>query len=210
MPSSKVAMAFRIYDLFVSMASMSIAVLLGMEGWSIFNRLGAYGAICSDEAFTPRLELVLKLNLYLTCYQLLDTVFLVLLRKSITVFHIYHHITVILIAFIELDGRVPVYWVAIFFTSGFHAITYFICYLGIAGSKPRWLRYIKFLNLLCQKMIIMCSIFAGYNHVAYTYLPQLPHIGSCAGTEFGAIVGIGITISYVFFPDFMPFGRLPG
>jgi len=53
MPSSKVAMAFRIYDLFVSMASMSIAVLLGMEGWSIFNRLGAYGAICSDEAFTP-------------------------------------------------------------------------------------------------------------------------------------------------------------
>ena len=52
-PSSKVAMAFRIYDLSVSMASMSIAVLLGMEGWSIWNRLGVYGAICSEEAFTP-------------------------------------------------------------------------------------------------------------------------------------------------------------
>ena len=66
--------------------------------------------------------LVLRLNLYLTCYQLLDTIFLVLLHKSISmfivvhypsvhistiaVFHIYHHITVILAAIIELDGRV--------------------------------------------------------------------------------------------------------
>ena len=52
-PSSKVAMAFRIYDLFVSMASLSIAVLLGMEGWLILNSLGVYSAICAKEAFTP-------------------------------------------------------------------------------------------------------------------------------------------------------------
>ena len=49
----------------------------------------------------------------------------------------------------------------------------------------------------------------GYNYIADTYLPLLPHIGSCAGTETAAIVGVGITVSYVFFPDFMPFGRLP-
>lgn len=51
--SSKVAIALRVHNLFVSAASLVLAVLLGIEAWSTWNKLGAYNAICSEEAFTP-------------------------------------------------------------------------------------------------------------------------------------------------------------
>ena len=149
-----------------------------MEAWSNWNRLGVYNTVCSKEAFTPavsgrhnvgtlphswrlqRLELYLKFDLHLKCYELLDTIFLALLNKSIgmsmawltcthscahvstaAVFHIYHRITNVLIAVIELDERVTLvrylvlhggmcanmsslqYWVAAFLNSFVHAIT---------------------------------------------------------------------------------------
>ena len=53
LPPHRVAMVFRIHDLIGCVANLVLTLLLGMEAWSICNRLGAYAAICSEGAFTP-------------------------------------------------------------------------------------------------------------------------------------------------------------
>jgi len=53
LPPHAVAMAFRIHDLFGCIANLVLVMLLVMEVWSIWNRLGAYATICSEEALTP-------------------------------------------------------------------------------------------------------------------------------------------------------------
>ncbi|KAL4078989.1 ELO family [Scleroderma yunnanense] len=191
--------AFRIHDLINSVASLMLAMLLGMEVWSIWKKMGAYNAICSEEAFTPRIELYLKLNLYLKCYELGDTIFMASLKKHITGYHIYHHITVAILAFVQLDGRVTVYWVAALLSLYHHALAYYSCYLAFSGSKPWWSKHLMTQQILHTKIILFCSIFGASNYYVDTYLPELPHIGSCAGTETAAIVGIGIASSYLFF-----------
>jgi len=39
-------------DLIGCMEKLVLAMLLGVETWSIWNRLGTYAAICSEEAFS--------------------------------------------------------------------------------------------------------------------------------------------------------------
>ena len=53
LPPNGVAMVFRIHDLIGCVANLVLALLLGMEAWSICNRLSPYAAICAEEAFTP-------------------------------------------------------------------------------------------------------------------------------------------------------------
>ncbi|KIM61253.1 hypothetical protein SCLCIDRAFT_912300 [Scleroderma citrinum Foug A] len=115
----------------------------------------------SSHSWRPqRLELYLKFNLYLECYELLDTIFLALLNKSIAVFHIYHHITNVLIAFVELDERVTLYWVAAFLNSFVHAITYYCCYLNFDGSKP-WRTYSFYTSKFS-----FCALFSAVGNVS--------------------------------------------
>lgn len=45
---------------------------------------------------------------------------------------------------------------------------------------------------------LYCLTFAAYNHFIYKFVPQLPHLGDCAGSEYAALQGCGILTSYLF------------
>ena len=59
-----------------------------------------------------------------------------------------------------------------------------------------------------QTKFTISNRFIGFNYIADSYLPELPHIGSCAVTEKAIAVGIGISASYFFFLKFKWLGRL--
>jgi hypothetical protein len=75
---------FRIHNLFLSV--LSLTLLLGfleemIPAW--FNK-GFFYAVCSKQALTPQVELLLYINYLTKYYELIDTLFLVFGKKDLS------------------------------------------------------------------------------------------------------------------------------
>ena len=97
----KLTTLFRAHNLLLSMASFILMLLLGEEVLSNWIRVGPYGILCAEEAYTQvsahvhchgfvqrntlqRLEFYLLVNYYFKYYEFIDTIFLTLKKKPLS------------------------------------------------------------------------------------------------------------------------------
>ncbi|KAL4077430.1 GNS1/SUR4 membrane protein [Scleroderma citrinum] len=199
----KLTTLFRAHNLLLCVASLVLMTLLAEEVVSNWMKVGTYGIICSQEAYTPRLEIYFLINYYFKYYEFVDTVFLAMKKKPLTFLHVYHHAATAVLAFVQLNARATVCWVAALLNLGVHVIMYYYYFATAGGARFWWKRHLTTLQIIQFIIILASAAFASYNYAAHNWWPVLPHVGNCSGTPAAGIIGGSIVMSYLLlFVDF--------
>ncbi|KAL4076420.1 GNS1/SUR4 membrane protein [Scleroderma citrinum] len=193
----KLTTLFRAHNLFLSVFSLILVVLLGEEVFSTWMKLGSYRVLCAEEAFTPRIEFYLVMAYLSRYYEFVDTIFLVLRKKPLTFLHVYHHSATVVMAFTQLNGRATACWVPALLNLGVHAIMYYYYFATAGGAKFWWKQHLTTLQIVQFILILAAAAFAAWNIVAYNWLPMVPHYGNCAGDLPIGLTGIAVIASYL-------------
>ncbi|KAF9228226.1 GNS1/SUR4 membrane protein [Gyrodon lividus] len=194
----KLTTLFRAHNLLLSAGSLVLMALIGEEAFWNWMKVGTYGSLCASEAYTKRLEFYLMLNYYFKYYEFVDTVFLALRKKPLSFLHVYHHAATAVLAFVQLNARATMCWVAVFLNLGVHVLMYYYYFAAAGGAKLWWKKHLTTMQIFQFIVILAVATFASYQYAAYNWFPTIfPHMGGCTGTPTAGIVGAGIILSYL-------------
>ncbi|KAJ2077082.1 Fatty acyl-CoA elongase/Polyunsaturated fatty acid specific elongation enzyme [Coemansia sp. RSA 988] len=189
----------QIHNLGLTLLSLGLLVLHIEELAPIISKGGLFHAVCSEEAWTQRLEVLYFLNYLTKWIEFVDTVFLVLKKKPLQFLHVYHHTLTMVLCFTQLNGHTSVSWVVITLNLFVHVVMYFYYFLASCGIHPWWKKYVTTLQILQFVIDLGFVYFCTYQLIVSRYYPNygLPFCGTCAGTEEAAIFGCTLLSSYL-------------
>lgn len=186
-----------VHNVLLSLGSGVLLVLMLEEVLRLGLRVGPYASICSQEMYTPRMELLYIANYYFKYWEFVDTIFLVLKKKPLLFLHVYHHVVTALLCFIEIEYATAMAWVVITLNLLVHVVMYAYYALATLHIPCPWKRYITVLQIVQFVIDVAVCAFAIYNHYIHRYWPWMPHVGDCEGRPMGAWSGIGVLLSYL-------------
>ncbi|KAL1719473.1 ELO family [Schizophyllum commune] len=194
---------FRIHNVFLSSGSLLLLVLMVEEVAPIVWKHGLFYSICNEGAWTPRLEFYYMINYYFKYIELLDTVFLALKKKPLQFLHVFHHSATALLTYSQLEGKTSISWVVISLNLAVHVLMYYYYWASAGGAKIWWKKHLTTMQIVQFIIDLHFVYFGTYSHFTYSYWPNLPNMGNCAGAESAALFGCGLLTSYLFlFIDF--------
>ncbi|KAG1825929.1 ELO family [Suillus subaureus] len=188
---------FRIHNVFLSVGSLILLVLMMEEVGSIWLTNTTYGTMCDETSWTERLEFYYMINYYFKYIELFDTVFLALKKKPLAFLHVFHHSATALLCFVQLNGKTSVSWVVISLNLAVHVIMYYYYFATAGGAKIWWKKYLTSMQIIQFIIDIVIVYFGTYQHYAATHYHHLPHWSNCAGTETAALFGCGLLTTYL-------------
>ncbi|KAF8745560.1 hypothetical protein AX14_006882 [Amanita brunnescens Koide BX004] len=194
----KLTTLFQAHNIILSAGSFVLLVLMLEETIPIIWTKGLYNALCSDEAWTTRLEFYYMINYYFKYLELIDTVFLAFKKKPLQFLHVFHHSATALLCYSQLNGKTTISWLVISLNLTVHVIMYYYYYATAGGARFWWKKYLTSMQILQFVIDLFAVYFGTYQHYAYTYYKGiLPSIGNCAGSESAALFGCGLLTSYL-------------
>eukprot|EP00271_Cylindrocystis_brebissonii_P013329 TRINITY_DN33082_c0_g1_i1.p1 TRINITY_DN33082_c0_g1~~TRINITY_DN33082_c0_g1_i1.p1 ORF type:complete len:280 (-),score=30.19 TRINITY_DN33082_c0_g1_i1:342-1181(-) len=75
-------------------------------------------------------------------YELLDTVVLVLRKKRLSLLHVYHHCTVIIMCYLWMQGQQSLQTLGLLTNTGIHVVMYLYYFLHSIGMPPPWRKFV--------------------------------------------------------------------
>ncbi|KAJ2477529.1 Fatty acyl-CoA elongase/Polyunsaturated fatty acid specific elongation enzyme [Coemansia sp. RSA 2131] len=187
----------QIHNLGLTLISLVLLVLYVEELTPIISKGGLFHAVCAEEAWTQRLEVLYYLNYLTKWIEFTDTVFLALKKKPLQFLHVYHHTLTMVLCFTQLNGNTSVSWVVITLNLFVHVVMYFYYFLASCRIYPWWKKYVTTLQITQFIIDLGFVYFCTYQLIASRYYKFLPHCGTCAGTEEAAIFGCALLSSYL-------------
>ncbi|TFK57084.1 GNS1/SUR4 membrane protein [Heliocybe sulcata] len=188
---------FQIHNIILSVGSGLLLALMVEEVVPIWWKHGLFHAMCSDDAWTPRLEFYYIITYYTKYMELIDTVFLAIKKKPLAFLHVFHHSATALLCYTQLNGKTSVSWVPITLNLSVHVLMYYYYYATAGGKKIWWKKYLTTMQI-AQFIIDLFAVYFGtYSYYAANHFPKLPHLGTCAGTEGAAVFGCALLTSYL-------------
>ena len=136
--------------------------------------------------------------------ELLDTVFLILLRKEVIFLHWYHHITVLLYCWNSYvtESAAGLWFVAMNYSV--HSVMYLYFYLQTVNCIPKWFKPYVIVITMMQIMqmfvgtsiVLACMYFGRYSTKQYKYKFSGP--GPCGNSDANLWAGGIMYASYLF------------
>lgn len=194
----KLNVLFRLHNLFLTLGSFSLLMLIVEQLIPIIWRHGLYYAICDIGAWTQPLVTLYYINYIFKFVEFIDTVFLVLKKKKLTFLHTYHHGATALLCYTQLVGTTAISWVPITLNLGVHVLMYFYYLLSACGIRVWWKEWVTRFQILQFVLDIIFIYFAVYQKVVHLYFPTFPHCGDCVGSTTATFSGCAILSSYLF------------
>ncbi|KAF8898741.1 ELO family [Infundibulicybe gibba] len=189
---------FRAHNVFLSAGSLLLLVLMLEEIVPVAWNRGLFHAMCSSEAWSPRMEFYYMINYYFKYLELLDTVFLAFKKKPLAFLHVFHHSATALLCYSQLNGKTSISWAVITLNLAVHVVMYYYYYATAGGARIWWKKYLTTMQIVQFVIDLVVVYFGTYGHFAATYYDGvLPHIGNCAGSEPAALFGCGLLTSYL-------------
>ncbi|KAK9768399.1 Fatty acyl-CoA elongase/Polyunsaturated fatty acid specific elongation enzyme [Basidiobolus ranarum] len=193
----KLDLLFKLHNIFLTLISLGLLVLILENIIPIYARGGLLYAICDDSAWTQRLELLYYLNYLVKYYELVDTIFLVMKKKKLEFLHYYHHSLTMVLCYSQLVGRTSVSWIPITLNLIVHVLMYYYYYRATSGARIWWKKYLTTMQITQFVLDLGFVYFCTYTYVAYNHFPSLPNMGTCSGTIGAALFGCALLSSYL-------------
>ncbi|CRH03053.1 fatty acid elongation protein, GNS1/SUR4 family, putative [Plasmodium relictum] len=103
-------------------------------------------------------------------FELIDTCFLILRKKEVTLLHWFHHSTVLLYTWDTYYVELPAGVVFIFINAFVHTIMYFYYFLATLYNKPlKWSVVVTFIQIFQMILGILLTIYCLYITYIYKY-----------------------------------------
>ncbi|CAG8726101.1 5379_t:CDS:2 [Funneliformis mosseae] len=193
----KLRFIFQVHNLLLTLSSLALLILFAEQLIPIVFRNGIFYAVCNNDAWTQRLELLYYLNYLVKYWELIDTVFLVLKKKELEFLHVYHHSMTMALCFSQLEGTTSVSWVPITLNLLVHVFMYYYYFRAAGGARIWWKKYLTTMQIVQFIIDLFFVYFCSYTYFTATYWPWMPNYGSCSGSESAAIFGCALLSSYL-------------
>ncbi|TFY80721.1 hypothetical protein EWM64_g3290 [Hericium alpestre] len=194
----KLTLLFQVHNVILSAGSTLLLALMLEEILPKVWSHGVFYAICNPAVWTERMEFYYMINYSFKYLELLDTIFLALKKKPLAFLHVFHHSATALLCYTQLNGRTSISWVVITLNLAVHVLMYYYYYATAGGAKIWWKKYLTTMQIVQFIIDLFVVYFGTYSYFAASYWPNLPSVGSCAGTESAALFGCGLLTSYLF------------
>ena len=140
------------------------------EAYRMITEKGLYHLYCGtfDNNYDYRMArwcIAFYLSKY---YELLDTVFLILRKKPLTLLHVFHHALVIPISWMAVHSEIYMGWITAYNNATIHVFMYYYFGVYALGQRPYWKKYLTSLQIIQFILDISTSIpfiiiyFLGY------------------------------------------------
>ncbi|KAM6488945.1 fatty acid elongase [Amanita muscaria] len=193
----KLTTLFRAHNLILTSGSFILLALVVEEILPIYWKNGLFHALCSEEAWTPRLEFYYMINYYFKYIELTDTVFLALQKKPLQSL-LFHHPATALLCFSQLNGKNSMSWIFVTANLAVHVVLYYYSYATAGGARFWWKKYLIPIQIVQFIIDLFVAYFGTYSHYAFTYYQGiLPSLGNCSVPESTAFIGCGLLTSYL-------------
>ncbi|TFK89950.1 elongase of fatty acids ELO [Polyporus arcularius HHB13444] len=196
-PPYRLQFLFRFHNAFLTIGSLLLVLLIMEEVVPAVYKHGVFWGLCNVNMWSERLEFYYMINYYFKYIELVDTMFLALKKKPLAFLHVFHHSATALLCYTQLNGKTSVQWVPIAINLAVHVIMYYYYYATAGGAKIWWKKYLTTFQITQFVIDLFVVYFATYSYYAANYFPNLPHMGSCAGTETAAVFGCALLTSYL-------------
>ncbi|KAM5536196.1 hypothetical protein V8D89_010095 [Ganoderma adspersum] len=196
-PPLKLQFLFRLHNAFLTSGSFLLVALMMEEVLPLVYKNGVFWGLCNVKMWSERLEFYYMINYYFKYIELIDTVFLASKKKPLTFLHVFHHSATALLCYAQLNGKTSVQWVPIAINLTVHVIMYYYYFATAGGARIWWKKYLTTFQIVQFVIDLFVVYFATYSYYAATYFPNLPALGSCAGTESAAVFGCALLSSYL-------------
>jgi hypothetical protein len=160
-----------IHNLFLCLLSivMFVGFLRGIV--LIYQEDGLLSLYCGSSTKNNEIMLYWASIFYLSkYYELLDTVFVILRKKQLTLLHVWHHFSVLYACWLATHERLMMGWISAFINCFVHILMYY--YYSIQSFSRReiwWRKYITSIqifqfitDLLFSLLFIYIQIFTEY------------------------------------------------
>jgi hypothetical protein len=96
-------------------------------------------------------------------YELLDTMFLILRKRKLTILHVWHHFSVLYLCWFSQNERMMFAWISAILNCFVHIIMYYYYFLHSISKKNIWWRkYLTLMQIIQFIIDIFTSILFAY------------------------------------------------
>ena len=155
--------------------------------------LSPHELLCSYTIYdNGHMHMIYYINMFFKVWEFIDTFLLALRKKPVAFLHSYHHAATLILTWNQMMEHSAPQWVPIVINLWVHVVMYY--YYAMAALKIRvwWKKYLTTFQI--AQFVIDVTI------IAYAYVSFIASgfdRSVCYGTSTGAVVGLGILISYL-------------